>query len=469
MWKLAIIDDEKMIVEGLQVLVDWSDLGIEIVCATTDPTVILDQYQNFDMLLSDVQMPVMTGIELVKQIKNKKPELECLFLSGYDDFSYAQQGMQVGVSKYLLKPVNEAEIVKTFQVVIEKVAKKYEQNRLIKQQQYEQLKRGQLVDQMPYSNLFEQSEAFYLFSAGEFGAVSSTEQFQVVWLFEVPKAIGVCFFKRENMQAAKAHLYEQPIQVLSPHGQGINDVVSCFKSLHEVVILHEQQTILLEEFQSVQLDFTMALQWIEKLHHVLLQDDFEMTHQLIVHMFKEQYSKNDFDDLLLLVILAIQQFCVSHHLVWENMQVQTVHEMHMVVSSSATGQQAVEQLLVWLQDIHTIFHAKVTSYPPIIHRVVQIIDQTYQQDISLKTLSQEVNMNSSYLGQIFKEEIGVNFNAYVNQIRMEKAQELLLHSHLKINQIAAEVGFQDNSYFYRKFKTYYGYCPNTVRKKQIDV
>ncbi|MGL4972970.1 MAG: helix-turn-helix domain-containing protein, partial [Culicoidibacterales bacterium] len=75
-------------------------------------------------------------------------------------------------------------------------------------------------------------------------------------------------------------------------------------------------------------------------------------------------------------------------------------------------------------------------------------------------------MNASYLGQIFKEEVGISFNFYINKMRMEKAQDLLLNSNWKINQIAQHVGFQDNSYFYRKFKNYYGYCPNTVRKNQ---
>lgn len=75
-------------------------------------------------------------------------------------------------------------------------------------------------------------------------------------------------------------------------------------------------------------------------------------------------------------------------------------------------------------------------------------------------------MNASYLGQVFKEEVGTSFNFYINKMRMEKAQELLLNSHLKINQIAQHVGFQDNSYFYRKFKSHYGYCPNTVRKSK---
>ena len=107
MFKLAIIDDEKFIVQGLEILIDWKSLGIEVVCATTKTEEILARSSEFDFLLTDVQMPKMTGIELVAQVKAKNPTVECIILSGYDDFKFAQQGMQVGVSNYLLKPVDE--------------------------------------------------------------------------------------------------------------------------------------------------------------------------------------------------------------------------------------------------------------------------------------------------------------------------------------------------------------------------
>ena len=83
--------------------------------------------------------------------------------------------------------------------------------------------------------------------------------------------------------------------------------------------------------------------------------------------------------------------------------------------------------------------------------------------MSLKTLAQKYNVNSSYLGQIFNKEVGVSFSEYLNKIKNTKAKELILNTNMKINDIAKSVGYIDTSYFYRKFKKYFGVSPSTIR------
>ena len=91
-------------------------------------------------------------------------------------------------------------------------------------------------------------------------------------------------------------------------------------------------------------------------------------------------------------------------------------------------------------------------------------NKNYYEELSLKTLSQKYKINSSYLGQLFAKEVGYSFSEYLNKVKNMKAKDLILNTNMKINDIAKEVGYLDTSYFYRKFKNFYGVSPATLRE-----
>ena len=93
-------------------------------------------------------------------------------------------------------------------------------------------------------------------------------------------------------------------------------------------------------------------------------------------------------------------------------------------------------------------------------------NENYNKDLSLKSLALEYNVNTSYLGQVFTKEIGIQFSDYLNKIRNSVAKDLILNTNKKISDISKEVGYLDTSYFYRKFKKYYGVTPATLRELQ---
>ena len=111
-----------------------------------------------------------------------------------------------------------------------------------------------------------------------------------------------------------------------------------------------------------------------------------------------------------------------------------------------------------------IMNTSVVKYTPIVQQVVNYIDEKYFEEVSLKTLSQKYNINSSYLGQIFAKEVGYSFSEYLNRVKNMKAKELILNTNMKMNDIAKQVGYYETSYFYRKFKDFYGVSPATLRE-----
>lgn len=143
MLKVLIADDEIQIRKGLRMKIDWEQEGFEIVAEAANGKEALEKLEQhqIEILITDVRMPMMDGIELVKQCHLDYPDLKMIVLSGYSDFDYAKSTMQVGVRDYLLKPVAPEELVEALQrIAIEIQSEKKKQiasekiNRLVQNQ-----------------------------------------------------------------------------------------------------------------------------------------------------------------------------------------------------------------------------------------------------------------------------------------------------------------------------------------------
>ncbi|WP_285229350.1 response regulator [Paenibacillus polymyxa] len=115
MYKVFIVDDEPFIIEGLYDIVDWSSFGMEIVSHAGNGQAALQALtsQPVDILITDISMPLMNGLDLIREARRVKPELKVIILSGFNEFEYLKEGMQLGIENYLLKPINVEELEST--------------------------------------------------------------------------------------------------------------------------------------------------------------------------------------------------------------------------------------------------------------------------------------------------------------------------------------------------------------------
>ena len=134
MLRVMLVDDEPFIVQGLSVLIDWAKAGYEIVCIATNGQEALEYLKEneVDLIIADIQMPVMNGLELLETIRTEKISAAYfVILSGYSDFSYAQQAIRQECTDYILKPVGKEELT----AILHKVAKKSENTRIDEENQ----------------------------------------------------------------------------------------------------------------------------------------------------------------------------------------------------------------------------------------------------------------------------------------------------------------------------------------------
>lgn len=120
MYRAVIVDDEKYDLEGLRQLIPWTELGIEVVCSENRPLAALSyiDHHPIDILVSDIKMPVLSGLELSRKAQDINPHLKTIFISGYQDFEYAKEALSLKADGYIIKPVDDDEIVLLLRKVV---------------------------------------------------------------------------------------------------------------------------------------------------------------------------------------------------------------------------------------------------------------------------------------------------------------------------------------------------------------
>lgn len=124
MYNALIVDDEKSILENIQKAIPWEELGIETVFTAqngSDALSLLEAY-HIDLLISDIRMPGMDGLTLLKHVRAVYPNIRCILLSAYGEFEYARTALTLGIENYLLKPLSVEELIASIQKSLDNLA-----------------------------------------------------------------------------------------------------------------------------------------------------------------------------------------------------------------------------------------------------------------------------------------------------------------------------------------------------------
>lgn len=128
MIKLMIIDDEHWIREGLKQTIDWEAYGIQLICDAEDgiEALKLIEANAPDLIISDIRMPLMDGMELLSELKNRELDIKVIFISGFDDFVCAQRAIKLGACDYILKPIEESSLIEVVARCVAEIKQKNE-------------------------------------------------------------------------------------------------------------------------------------------------------------------------------------------------------------------------------------------------------------------------------------------------------------------------------------------------------
>lgn len=475
-----IVDDEYMLLRGYRKIIDWTSLGLELAVTEQNPVKALEilRQEPMDILISDMNMPEIDGPTFVAQAKNIRPNMELIVISGYSDFDYVRAGLRQHAVNYLRKPIDTDELVETLRGAIAQVEQRRVQTQndnLAKQLQVRSLlmetnedKRAKLVQQLQLN--FLDSQQFvrligvlnplppeeligYLNSftnvCGYFtrnkdfiilfqGSNISLNRFvnhapQRVGDLHRPMLLGTPVAKPSELP----HAYEKlKVEIAR---QYFFEIPSGLQVLVEADKPEEMPT--LPGYSEVKKE-------ISRLNRVEFKDWFKEQIQ--------QLEAANATDVLVRQFTLIVLMVLS-----ERLSIMDVKARAIAAINSATVVSKIVQIIMTVFEQTTEDKRK---FSPNVLATCQIVEKRYREALSLSSVAEELHLNAVYLGQLFKQDTGRSFSQYLNDYRTNIALDMLHNSNLDVNYIATEVGYQNQSYFYKIFKQQTGMTPLEYRE-----
>lgn len=493
-----LVDDEPLILQGLQALVDWNSLGCELVGTARNGEEALNRFEDVpcDLVITDIKMPKMDGLMLIKEWQQNQPKTKWIVLSGYKDFDYVKQGLLLGIENYLVKPVNEKELITSIEQVKKKLQETYQYS----------LSRSILRDNAVWSYLHDQIDQADFEERMALCDVWIPEGFAKLMFLSFPEVHTFEEGKLQYIQQEIETLFseERVICSITPEndfiilfpkkgGKGIERKKAVCHLLREIT--HKSYILIegndcetkndLQKSLSLGLSFrnryaffneTRIVEEKEAERHITKQQVKNNTIH-VEKILKAVYEGN-YDKAVTLLRHAIED--AGHNAVSiRNFALEVVISISNIIPtiSRTTLSTIIDELLTsrTITELRTrlesaiengILHAHGNKkiQHSVVTDVLNYLKTGYQENLSLKMLGQKFYINPIYLGQLFQKEVGVPFSEYLNDLRISKAKELLRNTHEKAGRIGKKVGYSDATYFYKQFKKYCGVTPNEYRR-----
>lgn len=498
MLTMILADDEPIITKGILMLVDWERLGIRIAGVYEDGQKSLHGILTLepDIAILDIAMPRKNGIDILKELNSAGCKTKVIFLSGFQDFEYAQAALRYGAVDYLLKPVKKESLVSAIGKCVQlpeeipSITQTMTDAAALPQGAYRRLVDEKpimyilvavyIMDKENQSGMERQLAYFSLFSKIE----QYVEHQELGIAFQKDGRIYLVFknINRDNVRGHLASLQEeirlsgfQAGFVMGPNVPELRQIAS---------------------FVSACIDMLGYFYFFDQLDCAILETGKQV--------FKEQYTEADIkrlrDELVTGIVHQnkqqtedlVHQYLRATCVMSENRSDKATYYLISCIRSvedrlDALDISADSSIIADIMDrIHSntsylqlskVFTDLIASYYEKISQAMQTdekkdiisakryIEEHFAENITLETMAKHIHMNSFYFSSFFKKQTGQNFKDYLNQIRMKHAMELLMTTNKKSYEIAEDVGFKDYRYFSEVFSRYYGKTPTAYRKE----
>ncbi|MFT8320705.1 MAG: response regulator [Bacillus sp. (in: firmicutes)] len=528
MKKVIIMDDEVQIRRGLRMKVNWEELGFEIVGEASNGVEALDLLKEkiVDIVVTDVRMPIMDGIEFVKQCHQTYPSVKVIVLSGYNDFAYAQSTMREGVKHYLLKPIAPSELIDALEKVrieieqeqtqrkeAEKIIKKAtlqkeeEQEQfllqLVKEDWTEKPLPFEMIQQLELENFPIENGLFQYISVEIRDSYKNPHLAKDLWnpfrmlCREIAK-------KRKQTYSFYDPNYKNMIHfVYLVEGDSENNQKNIVRDITHYVNSYMNLEIVIgvgkvvQSYKKMKSGYRSSLlSWSQSeiglssqvLDETVYKELFTFTPDLEKKMINtiEGNKRDGFQYYISTVLGKNQSHSIMSFSVVSN---RVLYLLSSLASKYEVDTKVIKQLMwncqqsIWELNSQTtvmenliqlgntimdqVHKAKTSVGVTIVERVRLYIENHYAEEITLTTLSDQFHINSAYLSELFKLHIGQNFSDYLLRLRMTKAIDFLQDKELKIIDVAQLVGFSNSGYFSTVFKKYFGQTPADFRKRAV--
>lgn len=458
MYRILIVDDERIERNGIRFLLKKLNMEFDIDEAVNGLDALEKiRQEDYDILLTDVKMPFMDGIELIDNVVNEKKKMRCVIFSGCNEFDYAKRAIRLGVVDYILKPVDPKEFKETLEKVVD------------------ELEAAKASDELKSKSMeFLYEHALYMLVNGEDiesirreynGLNLNFARFKRILLVEFNHDFfgrrDVDFKKNEKIMALGIQRYlnlnqQQELIFLGDETDAVytaQELVKIIKSDYD-----EECFIAVSSDIENPEDMKQMKQDIKMKDVEALREHFDK--------FCEKYRhKNECSQIYIKFLYSnlLKDIYGSIDGTSEADLNKDVEKMYMTTDfQSLTGlvEVAIDRLAACFEDKSQTGHKEVEM-------VKQYIYRNYGSELGLDMLADMVYLAPSYLSTVFKKETGQNLSKFIKSYRMERARDMLENSMAKIVDIGAMCGYQNVSYFCSSFREFYGVSPQKFRESGV--
>ncbi|GIO34054.1 MULTISPECIES: response regulator transcription factor [Paenibacillus] len=530
MYKVFIVDDEAVVRDGLKRTIDWREHGFELAGDFANGREVLEVMEHTvpDVIISDISMPFMDGLELAANVTKKYPYVKIIILTGFDEFEYAQQAIRLKVSDFILKPITAhemRELLRKVKLEMDETARQHEDlSRLYSQlKQSLPLLKERFLERLVVNGLrpSEIEERFQYFGLpplsppqlvmvadiDDFGtrqlqpeAANDTEILRYAAynvLEEIAEREGLLLFRTREERlvlvvsglADETELYEHACRIAEEGrfyidkflkftvsfgvGQAVGSAEelpvsykSALSALDYRFLLGKNRVLSILDFESrPSYDNRSRGDWDRRLASAVKTGSLQEVRQLIQQFVADlKESMAPLDAC----VLQIQKAILSLINTTQELGLDNARPIRL---TDVYPFKTLDEIGAWLEDAASSVMSAIADNRnhhtlAQIRKAVEYIETHYAEEkISLQDICRHCLMSTSYFSLVFKQHTGETFVEYLTRIRMDKAKEMLQHTMMKFYEIAGKVGYGDPNYFSILFKKHVGMTPREYRDK----
>lgn len=522
-YRIALLDDEEIVTNGIQRVFDLNAFGYDLAGVFHNPLRLLEQINELkpDLIITDVKMPQMDGLEFARNVKEIRPETEIVILSGHDEFAFATTAMKIGVSDYLLKPIRKKDFSDMLVDMYKRIEERYEKEsyydslndfveknyNAYKNNFFLELADGGVFDEAQYAAIKQRCESDLLNTrylllkvdiykipsemdfmseigklshriAQELSYYGKVEEFTndeslffILYDLEETDTAGIRELIKQQMKQLGLEGKHLMLGISQPH-QGIDEF---FAARNDCVRQIFMQAMNIDEaseanpVRQAKINLKVPYVEIEELFRALSLRDAKAAGEIIDELYAASDEKNLYEGygititfLILLRMCQIQNKYQENHLMI-NEKFLDLKYLQKICPTMNEQRSLVSKFTMSV--IELLSQESISEPSKMVLAAVNYINQHFSENISLADVADNVNISKNYLCDVFKKELGVTFINYVTDLRMEKAKEYLANTDMKMYEISEAVGYSDYAYFSQIFKKHTGTTLSNYRKQ----
>lgn len=525
-YSVLLVDDEEDVIQIIMKKMDWESMGFQIAGYAHNGVEALEMAEELqpDVVMTDIKMPYMDGLTLSRKLKELYRTVKIIIFSGFDEFEYAKEAIQIEVEEYILKPIDAGNLKEVFGRIREKIDREMDEKRNIDKLREYYMESLPILQENFYTSLIDgripEDEIerylddyqisligpYYVVSILHISATDISqnmntfllgvsvkklveEHMEDEWKSRILMYLGdivvITQLERQDQINAFTDFMDQLCR-LAKHvceaavTAGIGYVCNNLPDIRQSwqgarsavsyrVLYGNTRAINIAEIDPMEnADERWEEQEIQKILKKIRMGSREELEEEIgqcIHRFVEDgTTMQKYQIFIMGLITEIFRFCTNNQL-----DITEFYGEKGEVFERCMQMESPEELEQWLLKIgeklqETVQQERQASTKSFVSKAMEYVQEHYRdRNITIESVCRELGVSAAYFSTVFKKETGKTFISFLTDYRMEKAVELLMTTNDKTYIIAEKVGYADPNYFSYAFKKQYSMSPSKYR------